>query len=400
VRRFSNATFIGVTGSSTKSTTTALLAQMLSGHGKVRPQILKNQLRDILKTVRRHRWGEKFVVAEVGTAGKGQIRPMADVLRPDVAIVTLIGIEHYTQFRSREAVAEEKGDLVEAVPPDGLVVLNADDEFAMSMASRTKARIVTFGRSERADYRVLSVRTSFPEGSVVEIAWAGGTLTVSTRLLGEHFWLPTVAATAAAIELGVPPDEVVRQAASFGALNNRWELYETADGPTFILDTAKAPNETLGLAFDAIGKLSAPSKTVVLGSISDFPGNPRPKYREAYRGARAVADRVIFIGDHSHRSGASDEDRATGRFLEMQEPRQIYDHLRATAKKGDLVLLKSSQGLHLERVALAFNMDVQCWQTTCGRKTGCRSCGLFGVPFEKHSTAANPPPAEPQVLGP
>lgn len=383
-RKRSKATFIGVTGSSAKSTTTALISQMLSGHGKVRPQFLQNQLRHMVNTLRKHRQDEAYVVVEIGTGGKGEIKPMADLFRPDVAVVTMVGIEHYTQFRSREAVAEEKGNLVEAVRADGMVVLNADDQIAKAMASRTNARIVTFGRSAEADYRVVSVKASLRGGSSVEIEYSGGTLTIETRLTGEHFWLPTAAATAVAIELGVPPDQVVERARSFGALENRWEFFETVEGPAFILDTAKAPNETLAVAFQAFASMEAKAKTIVLGNISDYPGNPRPKYRNAYGAARAVADRVIFVGENSHRSGASEEDRATGRFIEMNEPQQIFEYLKGTARKGELVLLKAPQSQHLERIALAFDSEVRCWPAICGIRTSCRTCGLFDRPFDEH----------------
>jgi UDP-N-acetylmuramoyl-tripeptide--D-alanyl-D-alanine ligase len=384
-RNRSDATFIGVTGSSAKSTTTALLAQMLSAHGAVLGQCPENTLPALIRTLRQHSRAEKYVVAELAVEHKGDMRPMAEMLDPDVVIVTRIGTEHYSQFRSRQAVADEKGALVAAVQPGGLVLLNADDEFAMGMASRTRARVVTFGWSDTADYRVLSASASVPEGLTVEIASPGGRIVLKTRLTAEHFWLSAVAAAAAAIELGVPPEKIAEPAATFGGLVNRWELYPIEGGPTFILDTAKAPNETLDLAFQAIAKAEAPAKRIVLGHISDYAGASRRRYRAAYRAASAVAEQVIFVGETAHRSGASEADRAEGRFLEILQPEKVYEHIKATARKDEIILLKGSQNLHLERIAMAWNTDARCWVADCGKRVGCRRCGRFGVPFEKHA---------------
>lgn len=383
-RRRSDATFVAITGSSAKSSTTAFLGHLLSGHGNVRCQVLDNTINPLIKTLDRHSPKDDFVVAELGVGAKECMRPMAEMYRPDVAIVTMIGLEHYSAFRTREAVAEEKGFMVEATRPGGLVLLNADDEFAMGMASRASARVVTFGRSAGADYRVLSTAGSIPGGLTVEIGWSGGQLVLETRFLGEHFWLSVVAAAAAALELGVPPETIRRQAATAGALPNRFELVEIVDGPAFIVDTAKAPKDTLDLAFEAIRGADAPFKRIVLGQISDYAGSSRPKYRDAYGVARASSDAVIFVGDNAHRSGASHEDRQSGRFVEIVDAKSLYEHVRSTARKDELILLKSSQNLHLERVALAWNTDVRCWVPKCGKTIGCRTCGLYAHPFERH----------------
>lgn len=384
-RKRSEATFIGITGSSAKSTTTALLAHILAGHAPTRGQTITNNANALIKTMRNLSRKDRFVVAELGVGAKGKMRPMAEILLPDVSIVTLIGIEHYSAFRSREAVAEEKGHMVELTSPDGMVLLNADDDVAMTMASRTTARIVTFGRSEKADYRILSTAAAIPGGLSVEVGWAGGTLSLKTRYLGEHFALSVVAAAAAALELGVPPETVVVQAASASSPQGRFELYETPDdGPTFILDTAKAPLGTLSLAFNALGNSASSFRRIVLGPVSDYSGPSQKAYRKAYKAARDAADSVIFLGDHAHRSGASTEDQADGRFAGFVDPKQAHEHIRSTVRENEIILVKCSPTQHLERLALAWTTDVQCWVVKCGKTMGCRACGLYAYPFEQH----------------
>ena len=380
----SDSTFIGVTGSSAKTTTTSLLGHILEGHGNVYLQAKRNMVRHVTETAKEGKPSVDFVVSEIGVAQPGDMQPMADLLQPDVAIVTFIGLDHRSAFRTREAIAAEKGALVGAIRPGGFAVLNADDDLVMSMADRTEARIVTFGRDRDADYRVVSATSSYPGPLTVDIVWLGGRIGIESRLLGEHFWLSVAAAVAAALELGVPVDTIRERCASFQPVQNRCTPFTTADGPVFILDTAKAPWESLPLAIRIVEKAVAPRKRIVIGQISDYAGNPKSKYREAYGAARAVSDQVIFVGENAHRAKASQEDREAGRFIASRTAREVHEHIKNTAFEGEVILLKGSRNLHLERVALAWKHEVRCWVDRCGLLRDCGDCGLYETPFEEH----------------
>jgi UDP-N-acetylmuramoyl-tripeptide--D-alanyl-D-alanine ligase len=382
-RLASSALFIGVTGSSAKSTTTALLAHILKTRGRVCEQADNNIRNALLKTLLDRSGDSDFVVAELGVGRAGSMRPMAEALRPDVAVITLVGLEHYSVFRTREAVAMEKGDLVESVRPGGFAVLNADDRHVMSMAARTAERIVTFGRTEVADFRAVDICAAYPDRLRLTLEWRGQTLELKSRFLAEHFWLSVAAASAAAIEIGVPPAIVAQQVASFEPIMHRFGLLSVPNGPDFIVDTVKAPWHSLQLAFDAIAAATAPRKRIVLGQMSDFSDSNR-KYRDAYLAAQAAADQVMFVGDHSHRSKASKQDRDEGRFAAFTTPWDVAEHIRKTAIPGELILLKGSSNLHLERIALSWVDDVKCWVPSCGKSQGCEACGLYKLSYEVH----------------
>jgi len=381
-RAASPATFIGVTGSSGKTTTTALLSHILRGQDTVREQADANTLMSLRSTLRR-RPAERYVVAEVGLSKVDSVRQMAELLKPDAAIVTLIGLEHYSVFRTREAVAAEKGTLVSNIQPGGFAVLNADDPHVMAMAALTAERIVTFGQSPAADYRAAGIRAAFPERLKLTIEWKGGRLDLQSRYLAEHFWLPVTAAVATALELGVPPSLVAERVAGSEPIRNRLGLIDIPGGPQFMIDTTKAPWHSLQLALKALADASASRKRLVLGQLSDFPGSDS-KYRKAYSAGRAIADQVMFVGDHSDRSGASRQDSVEQRFVPFTTPREAADHIRRTATPGELILLKGSSNLHLERIALSWVEDVQCWVPVCGLREGCEACGLYGTPYEIH----------------
>lgn len=171
--------------------------------------------------------------------------------------------------------------------------------------------------------------------------------------------------------------------ATFQPLANRCHIFVADGGPRFIVDSAKAPLHSLALAFDMVAKSTVDKKRIILGQLSDFAGS-NIRYAHAYKSAREIADQVIYVGDHAHRSKASQADRDAGRFVELRTPQQVSDYIKQTAVPGELILIKSSSNLHLERIALAWTHDVKCWSTTCGKKEGCQTCGLYEVPFEEH----------------
>lgn len=382
-RSKSKATFIGVTGSSGKSTTAALLGHILAGHGSVHTELLFHSLKMLSKMLSHRIRGVNYVVVEVSVSAVNSIRPLAETLRPQVAVVTMIRLEHVSRFRTLENVAREKGALVEALEPGGLAVLNADDPNVLAMASGKAQRFVTFGESEAADYRVSEVSAEYPRLLSFKLHWRGGVLDVKTPFPGEHFWLPTVAAAATALELGLPAQTVKERIETFQPIENRCQVVIPEGGPHFIVDSVKAPWHSLPLALDMVAKSTLRAKRVVLGQLSDF-SDSNAKYARAYKSLREIANQVIYVGEHAHRSKASQADRDAGRFVELRTPKEVSDYVRRTAAPGELILLKSSSNLHLERVPLSWTHDVQCWVPVCGKTEGCQQCGLYEIPFDQH----------------
>ena len=118
-RSRSRATFIAVTGSSSKTTTVSLLTYILSAEAKVRTQVVRNGFRNMVTTLRRLTKDDQFVVLELATSGPGQLEKVTKLVKPDISIVTLVALEHFAAFRRIEAVAEEKAAIVRALPESG-----------------------------------------------------------------------------------------------------------------------------------------------------------------------------------------------------------------------------------------------------------------------------------------
>ncbi|MGB6347993.1 MAG: Mur ligase family protein [Methyloceanibacter sp.] len=391
-RRRSRATFIAVTGSSGKSTTTALISHILSGVAPVHTHVVLNRYKSNIASLQKRPPDNGYFVGEIGSEGPGTLQPMIDVIRPSIGVVTLVALEHKSAFRTCEAVAEEKQRLVEALPASGLAILNYDDPRVAAMAERTKARTVTFGQTG-GEYVVSNVRCPSPGELRLTITHHDQAFEIVSQLTGVHQSLVVAAAFSCAHQLGVAPDVIVEQIASFPALFGRCSVHRVGGGPVFIVDTAKAPYHSLHLALDMLATFSAPRKRVVIGNISDNAGSDRI-YRRVYQAARSVAQQVIFIGEHSHRSKATPEDIADGRFLRFDNIRDAAEFLKESAIPDELVLLKSASNLHLERLMLNFFTAVQCWKDVCGKKECCvpvlgRGCGLYEVPFEQHKSSRN-----------
>ncbi len=375
-----------MTGSSGKSTTVGLLSHILEAHAPTKRQVLENTVNQLIRSLKSLKGSEDFVVAELGVGKIGDMKPMAAMFQPDIAVVTMVGTEHYSAFRGREGVALEKGDLVAALRPAGLAVLNADDEFVTAMGARTTARIVTFGKdASEAKYRVTDIHAAYPELLTFTLSGGGHRIELKTPFPGEHFWLPVTAAVATALEVGVPPDFICRQVATFSPVDERCSILRAPDGPVFILDSAKAPNSTLGLAFDMLAKAKAPRKRLVLGVISDYAGAQTPTYRRAWRAAREVADQVIFVGKDISHARPSPEDVAIGRIIGFDTPFAAFEHIRNTAAPDEVILIKASKNLHLARLALAFVRPVRCWEPACGTGADCFACHGLLVDFDRKS---------------
>ncbi|MEQ1840768.1 MAG: Mur ligase family protein, partial [Verrucomicrobiales bacterium] len=319
---------------------------------------------------------------KTGIGIPGDMARMAGVAQPDLVIVTMVGIEHYSYFRSREAVAAEKGVLVESLRPAGVALLNGDDPAVMAMATRTRARIITFGTGRDCHYRISDVRASFPERMRMTISCARGEFEISTRFTGKHFSVPTAAAFAAAVELGLDPKTAATGISSFDPPINRCSVVEIPNGPIFILDALKAPSETISLSFEVIASARSARKTIIFGQLSDYSGNGKRVYRDAINEALNITDRVFFVAKEHHRSIL--EKMSKGRVVD--DALAAFEALKEEVEPGEIILLKGSSSLHLERIVLAFQEEVKCRLSSCKIQSSCMECGLYKIPQSKHQS--------------
>jgi UDP-N-acetylmuramyl pentapeptide synthase len=368
-------TFVGITGTAGKTTAKDLLLaaagptlRLTGTHGT------RNRYSAVGRTILGARPRQDACVVEIATARPGDVARITRLVRPRIAIVTNIGIDHRRAFRTLEAIAEEKSALVAALPPDGVAVLNADDPLVLAMASRTRARVVTYGEAEDADLRVTGVTASWPDTLAFTLHREGRTYPVRTRLYGRHWLGAVLGALGGAEALGVPLEQAVAGIAATEPPLGRMSAF-TAGGIAFMRDDFKAPYWGFGAVCALLAEARAPRKRLVIGEISNLSSGRSYTYRRLARRGLEVADEVIVVGLYAE---YVERLRAEGlAVVQFATTREAAAHVRATAVPGELVVLKGTEASHIGRIALDLDREVACWRELCGRRLMCDACSLL-----------------------
>ncbi|WP_067491893.1 UDP-N-acetylmuramoyl-tripeptide--D-alanyl-D-alanine ligase [Actinomadura hibisca] len=355
--RLPRATVVGVTGSAGKTSTKDLIARVLDGAGATVATAgsFNNEI-GLPLTVLRADEGTRNLVLEMGARGVGHIAYLTRIARPDIGVVLNVGTAHLGEFGSREAVAQAKGELVEAVPRGGTAVLNADDPLVRTMAARTSGHVVTFGRAPDATVRAVDERLDEAGRARFTLATPEGTASVALRLHGAHAVANALAAAAVGRAAGLAPAQVA-EALSAAVPASRWrmEVTERPDGLTVVNDAYNANPESVRAAVDVLAHMARGRRAyAVLGEMAEL-------------GAGAVAEHAK-IGQHVARSGiaglitvgeaaAAMADGAaqvaswTGECVQVEDVGAAMTALEERLRPRDVVLVKGSRVAGLERIA-------------------------------------------------
>jgi UDP-N-acetylmuramoyl-tripeptide--D-alanyl-D-alanine ligase len=362
------ARIAGLTGSSGKTSTKDLAAQLLERLGPtIAPAGSFNNEFGHPLTVLRADASTRYLVLELSARGIGHIAYLCRVAPPRYGVVLNVGHAHAGEFGGLDQVARAKGELPEALPADGVAILNADDPRVLAMAARTQARVVTFscapgapGRDgplvRAADVRLDDLgRPSFtlltPEGSVP----------VTLRLHGAHNVPNALAAAALARELGLGLDGIADGLATAVA-RSRWrmEVHQRADGVTVINDAYNANPESVRAALDALAHLAQGRRGfAVLGHMAELGGTSRSSHEDIGEYAARVADSglagVIAVGEEAAPllAGTRRVRSWPGEALAAPDGAAALELLANRLKPRDVVLVKASRAAHLEGVAAA-----------------------------------------------
>jgi aminoacyl-tRNA hydrolase len=343
--------FIGVTGSCGKTTTTQLLAAVLEtrhtgrttpGHYKMSPFVERT-----IVSTRPH---DGFCVVEMTISNRGRrvFDETLALLRPNIGVVTVIGSDHLGIFRSPKAAAAQKGRLVECLPEGGTAVLNADDPLVRGMAQRTRAHVLSYGLAEDATLRATNVSARWPERLSFSVHYEGRTAEVRTQLCGAHLVANVLAALGAGVALGIPLEEAARAVGAVPPFEFRLCPLEHPDGFTIVRDDYKAPLWSIPAALEFMRDATANRKVIVLGTLSDYAGPSDRTYLRVAKQALEVADRVVFVGNHSAKVLKAKRGDALQAFYSAEA---AAEHLHDWLAPGDLVLLKGSPIDELERIS-------------------------------------------------
>ncbi|WFE57150.1 UDP-N-acetylmuramoyl-tripeptide--D-alanyl-D-alanine ligase [Micromonospora sp. WMMD712] len=349
VDRLPALTVIGLTGSSGKTTTKDLIAQLTARLGPTvaPPGSFNNELG--------HPWtalqadaDTRFLVLEKGARGVGHVRYLCEVVPPRISVVLNVGVAHLGEFGSVENIALAKGELVESLPADGLAVLNADDPLVDAMAARTAARVVRYGEAAHADVRAVDVTLDGRGRAAYTLVTPEGNAAVRLGLTGRHQVSNSLAAAAVARELGMPLGELAAALGGLGLVSTRrMDVFERPDGVTVIDDSYNANPASTAVALRALAGMRGAGRAVaVLGYMAELGEYERQGHLEVGRlAAELGVDRLLVVGEPAapiHEGATAVEDWG-GKSVLLTDQAAAVEVLRSELRAGDVVLVKGSR---------------------------------------------------------
>lgn len=344
---------VGITGSSGKTSTKEFTAAILS----TRYQVTKtegnlNNHIGVPLSILSASTSDDAAVWEIGMNHAGETAPLAALIRPDLAIVTNIGVAHIEHLGSREAIAEEKGALVEAVPATGVVILSAEDDFSDPLAAKVHGRVVRTGFSAGAVTASEVEMTA--EGCQFLLHADGETVPARLAIPGRHMVANALLAVAAGIESGVSLEECSEALASVRLTGGRLARRQIR-GITVWDDTYNANPDSMEAALQTLAALPTGGRRIaVLGAMGELGAHAGDGYRRVGRVAAQTVQILIAVGAETAvlQETASEAGlNATHRVADVEEAAGL---LRTLAREGDVVLVKGSRGAQMERVIKFF----------------------------------------------
>lgn len=348
-------TVVAITGSSGKTSTKDLLAQVLAGENPsdvVAPENSLNGEIGVPLTVCRIQPDTRYLVAEMGARGVGHIAYLTNIAPPRISVVLNVGTAHLGEFGSVENIAVAKGEIVEALPADGLAVLNADDPVVSAMAARTNARVQRVGMAEDADLRATDVALDATGRASFTVHTPDGrSAPVNLRLRGAHHVGNALSVIAVALELGLDLTGIAARLGTVEAISRwRMQVTERPDGVTVINDAYNANPDSMRAALVALSAMSGGRRSwAVLGSMLELGESSEADHRRV--GELAVelgVHRLLVVGE----AAAAIADGANG----AAQVRTVADAdaaaavLDAELAAGDIVLFKSSRDAGLRHL--------------------------------------------------
>ncbi|MCK8680437.1 UDP-N-acetylmuramoyl-tripeptide--D-alanyl-D-alanine ligase [Streptomyces lichenis] len=354
---------VALTGSAGKTSTKDLIAQVLQRKGPTvwTPGSLNNEIGLPLTALTADATTEHLVL-EMGARGIGHIRYLTELTPPSIGLVLNVGSAHIGEFGGREQIAQAKGEMVESLPAaedGGTAVLNADDPLVKAMASRTKARVLLFGEADEADVRAENVHLSDAGQPSFRLRTPTGCSDVTLRLYGEHHVSNALAAAAVAHELGMSAEEIATALSGAGTLSRwRMEVTERPDGVTIVNDAYNANPESMRAALRALVAMGRGRRTwAVLGTMAELGDEALAEHDAVGRLAvRLNVGKLVAVGGREAswlQLGAYNEGSWGEESVHVSDAQAAVDLLRRELRPGDVVLVKASRSVGLERVAQA-----------------------------------------------
>jgi UDP-N-acetylmuramoyl-tripeptide--D-alanyl-D-alanine ligase len=348
------ARVVAVTGTNGKSTTkemTAALAQTRFSTLKNKGN-LNNHI-GLPLTLLQLEPGHQVAVVEMGMSAKGEIRRLAEIASPQIGIITNISEAHMVHLKTLKDVQEAKGELFQALGESHTAIINADDPLVLELARSLKAKPITFGIRNEADFRAVHIRQADLEGYQITVQSLAREFSLHLPLPGAFNIYNALAAMAAGHALGLDADDMVRGFSGFKSLGQRLEILRH-NSMTLINDTYNANPQSMHAAMQMLGQYKTDGrKFFVMGDMLELGElSPAAHSRMGVEAAHEPIDFLLTVGELAGLAvrSAHDAGMKPDRAIALQSHQEIVDFLKRHAVAGDCLLFKGSRGSKMEKI--------------------------------------------------
>jgi len=301
----------------------------------------------------------KILILEMGADRPGDIQYLADFVKCQIGIVTEVGQSHIEFFGNLENIAREKGELVRSLSDRGLAILNADNPRVLSMAENLKSAVVTFGFGEQADLRATDIAFNYSESGEIQglsfkLNFRGTSIPVRlNNVLAKHQIYSALIATAVAEELGMNLVEIASRLSEFYPPPSRLNLIAGIKRTYLIDDTYNASPDSTLAALEVLWEIKADRKIAVLGDMLELGAETERSHRQVGRKLFEIkADLVFFFGIRMKfaMEELKKHDFNSENVFYFENHAELGRKLQSEMREGDLVLIKGSQSMRMEKV--------------------------------------------------
>jgi len=359
VRRVWGKPLIGVTGSAGKTTTKEAIAHVLATQFRV----LKSEGNFnnhfglplmLLKLEPEH----DLAVIEMGMSHAGEIRALAQIAQPEIGVVTIVAPVHLEFFDSIAGIARAKYELIESLPANGTAVLNADDEYVSQFGRGFKGRVITYGQSPTAEVRAENVQSRGAGGSEFDVVTPGGREHAILPLVGEHNVRNGLAGISVGLARGMKLANAVAALATLHPADKRGQVLQLGN-ITVVNDCYNSNPKALDAMVDALAAMKAGRRIVVAGEMLELGPAGEQMHRDS---GRHIAEKKIDVLIGVRGLAQALVEGANGSGIQakfVSTPEEAGEWLARESREGDVVLLKASRGVKLEKA-------LEVWKSRLG----------------------------------
>lgn len=295
----------------------------------------------------------KMAVVEMAMDAPGQISDLVKIIKPDMAVITNIGISHLERLGTRDNIFKAKMEITEGMTEKNTLIINGDDDKLQTIQKmEVPYRVITAGTRPGVDFRVSEIEDLGAQGVRFHLTYNGGTRPIRLAMPGAHNALNAALAAAAASAIGIPVEDIVAGLAQAETTGNRLKI-STTGGIQLIDDTYNAAPESVESAIRTLMKCEGKRKIAILGAMNELGDMSETSHRAIGRFAvEAGVDLLITIGDKGKQiaEGAADLPSST-HLLSFTKKEELYPEICAIFREGDTILVKASHSLAFETLS-------------------------------------------------